>query len=181
MVIKSKYFCELCYNSYTEERARKSDFRCPKCTHAAIEHYLVPIDEPIIDIIQSMNRKGYITQFCCAGHKDSNVYGDCLSIPYVVFQPIDWKILPVLLYNEPMGFQYEIKRDQSNVGEYNIDLRIQPDISRNMFNIYKQALTEEDYNKYIEPMLDAARNNLRVWVNYLPDLTKDKKDNEGAQ
>lgn len=168
MKMKSKYFCTLCYDLYDENDARKSDFRCPKCKNASAEEYLMPIDEPIADIIQMMNQKGYITQFSCAGHRDPEDSNDSLSIPYIIFKPISLEIAPALLSeNKPLGFDLTISRDPSNDKEYQFSLRLKSDITD---NLYDESFTDEQYNESIEPVFECSRKFLRVWAKWLPNL-----------
>lgn len=51
---------------------------CPCC---GMRNSMIYIDKDIVRHIQSLNKKGYITTFCCAGHLD----GGCATEAYVVF------------------------------------------------------------------------------------------------
>lgn len=70
--------CTNCWNG-------KNDCSCEKS-----ERYLVQMDENIEDIIITLNRKNYRTNFCCGGHANIRV----LQV-YIVFQnEYDFKVYP---------------------------------------------------------------------------------------
>lgn len=46
---------------------------CPICFRPNCNHHskYIEIDDEILDTIRILNEKGYVTEFCCAGHLDN--------------------------------------------------------------------------------------------------------------
>jgi hypothetical protein len=86
MIFLKVYICEECY--HIQKRFRKS--KCEKCKSTTFV-----CDEWIAPTIQLLNRKGYYTQYCCAGHPvmhETAFFGT-----YIKFK----EYLPI---NAPKGF-----------------------------------------------------------------------------
>ena len=69
------YMCTSCYEVYNKDLGR-----CPKVN---CEQQVVEIDELMLPVIIILNKKGYMTDFCCSGH--------CYlehNYPYIAFSDI---------------------------------------------------------------------------------------------
>jgi hypothetical protein len=99
--------CMYCYEIYKYNFIKDNDEkffdvngekRCPK---ASCDGYVVELDELIAPTIITLNKKGYITEFCCSGHW----YKEHINT-YIVFADEDY--IPKEL---PHGFVLEKGRN----------------------------------------------------------------------
>ena len=64
----------------------------------------IEIDDEIVDIIRILNEKGYITEFCCAGHIERRIF-QC----YIKF------VVPYEFKTKPRYFKINMKHTIENV------------------------------------------------------------------
>lgn len=91
------------------------NFKCPKChSDNYWEGYL---DPNITPMIAELNRKGYITKFCCEGHL-TNDNEDEISCPYIMFKyPKQKRVVDVVPLIHPWRLQTidrQLSRDMPN-------------------------------------------------------------------
>jgi len=64
----------------------------------------VEIDDDIVYVIQTLNRKGYFTRFCCSGHygyDSSELYDENINNGYIFFKDaVNFKSLPKCVKQE---------------------------------------------------------------------------------
>jgi hypothetical protein len=90
-----------CYQVYNKDSIKINEFddyiSCPKseCLGEVVE-----IDELFLPTIIELNRKGYLTKFCCSGH----YYENCPNA-YIMFEN------DISLPNIPNGYAKEIEND----------------------------------------------------------------------
>ena len=93
------FFCPKCFKPIIKRYALKEEFfydpefivtrkfelTCPDCGHKFEQSWY--LDPNITEVIALLNKKGYITEFCCEGHytkdQDGNEY--LSSTPYILF------------------------------------------------------------------------------------------------
>lgn len=141
-------------------------FKCPKCGHTSVFHY--EIDVNITPMIAELNRKGFVTKYCCEGHSiDYDKALGCrhtLERSYIFF---DIKKLPdanalLEVYPLPKPWQRDISKIYwTDKWGYDTD-KVRKDWS-NEFII--EVPIEDD-----TPINDRMVL-LRDWVDSLPDLT----------
>ncbi len=93
--------CLKCYKFYNQKTIKYNMCKAKDCTGEVIK-----IDELFVPIIIELNKKGYITKFCCSGHidKDNNssyiYFEDNVRLPYLpkgylydqdMYPQVDWK------------------------------------------------------------------------------------------
>jgi hypothetical protein len=135
--------CEDCFEQYNIKR--RSGLYCKEC-----DGNLVEIDENFIEAIILLNKKGYYTMFCCAGHPNPK---DVHSA-YIMFE--DGSILPYLpkgyLYDKDLtpNINYENSWDKGyGVRIYfkNDDLpKLQKEILESAINVLDWAISLPDRN-----------------------------------
>ena len=86
-------FCRSCYNVYFASELSPSPlermrYMCPNYFCAAHQE-LVPIDELMVKPIVELNKKGYLTAYCCSGHnpRECDPYADNAYIAF--FTPVN--------------------------------------------------------------------------------------------
>ena len=102
--MKQRYMCPYCFKLYKLKEAKKMAFHC--CDT------LVGIDKDIAEDIALMNKKGYQTEYCCAGHLiecDDGKFDH--SALYVALYPIRRCGVYWLLRHIPPGFSIDIATD----------------------------------------------------------------------
>ena len=113
-----------------------------------IDGVLEEIDKDICDAIEILNKKGYKTYRCCAGHDKKKSF-----CGYVYFQnELDHK------YGKPIGWFYDEELDKvqhfdemtNKIIRYNFD--------------------KDEQNK--QEVVDRMMKNLKIWVDGLEDLHK---------
>ena len=147
----------------------------------------IEVDEQIVDIIITLNKKGYRTKYCCSGHYDDSKITDSISkdnISETEFHKfIEEHNIPIFSEDEnnyyygypalgtscyisfekdveipffPEGFEYE---------EKNI-------IRRRLDYYFGENFTHKKSEEEINLEIKTNVENLRVWVNKLPELIK---------
>ena len=133
--------------------------RCPK---PGCVGDLVHIDELMLPIIRTLNKKGYLTKFCCSGHVNEEY-----SYPYISFETVTQKdkeeIIKIFL-NYPLPKPWFIEID--NMFEYSHSKTNSNDIKLPYDYMSCYSETDESYNQFIEEV-----NNL-----ILETSKKDKDD-----
>lgn len=136
-------FCLKCYEVFKIESLlpdKVNNFQhCPKisCTGQVID-----VDELMLPIIIELNKKGYYTEYCCAGH-----YYDKAPNSYIRFE--EGIELPLL----PSGYEYECSN---------------PITIRNDFSQYVDGeICYLDHDKYFE-IINNNASQLLDWANALP-------------
>lgn len=91
----STYICNSCYEVYDGHCVDTDLAMCPKknCTGNIVE-----IDELLIPTIIMLNRKGYVTEYCCSGHYYED-YPNCYITFYADMAPVTAGL--------PRGFKVE--------------------------------------------------------------------------
>ena len=165
--MKKKYFCKFCYKVYNKKEARAIDFHC-------CDNPLVDLDEAIADDISIMNRKGYYTDNCCAGHY---VKGECArSHPYINFYVENLDIIPWLLQHRPLGFTYSIQyyendwRIQINEEEFFDEEKYGFTLIEEEDGTCRYTISEKEYDEKVGYRDELLRACIREWVWSLPDL-----------
>ena len=191
------YMCTRCFRLYNPDKAKEMSMSCAECDkdfEYELVNQLAEIDEPIARDIALMNRKGYITEFCCAGHPAFRLNGEITTNEfYVTFLPIVDEILPWLLKHTPDGMKFDVYDTTSydeccykhrvwmgpRMHEFIDDLFDKKVISVDEDgepNDYQYTgLTLERYNKYEKWRAEIHQFVFHKWVVMLPDLYK-KKD-----
>ena len=89
-------FCRSCYNVYFASEVKPNPMErfkyvCPNYFCAAHQE-LVSIDELMVKPIVQLNKKGYLTAYCCSGHnpRECDPYADNAYIAF--FTPV--KVCP---------------------------------------------------------------------------------------
>lgn len=92
---------KLCMNCFEPKGKCHCDYYC-----------FVDIDDDFIEHIQLLNKKGYYTEYCCAGHID-----DIWFRPYITFKyKYKFKTLPKYFRWEERfdGLYYTVKWEENN-------------------------------------------------------------------
>ena len=136
-------FCLKCYEVFKLEsllQDKVNNFQhCPKfsCTGQVID-----VDELMLPIIIELNKKGYYTEYCCAGH-----YYDKAPNSYILFQ--EGISIPSL----PSGYIYD--KDSTRT-------------IRNDFSKYTDGdIVYSDNDRYFE-IINCNATLLLNWANSLP-------------
>jgi len=136
--------CLNCYKVYNQKTIKNNICKVKECYGDVVE-----IDELFVPVIAELNRKGYITQYCCSGH----VAGNSGLHSYIYFE--DYTFLPSL----PEGYKHDqdiyphIKFDEGKVSILRYF-----DKKLNLVELSKQL-----YKNAI---------SLLEWVDGLPDLNE---------
>jgi hypothetical protein len=82
------YVCLSCYEEYEKdglnlERSSGYQYKCPKVTCGDLS--VAEVDDLIMPIIIELNKKGYMTEFCCSNHGHCYDMGST-SNTYIAFQ-----------------------------------------------------------------------------------------------
>lgn len=133
--------CLKCYKIYNQKTIKNNICKIKTCQGEVVE-----IDELFIPSIIELNKKGYITKFCCSGHISNHPNS------YIYF--VDKTILP----NLPEGYKY--------------DHEIYPQVDWNKWEITKTIRKEFDIKKGLNELSkDICKNALNVleWAEGLPN------------
>lgn len=128
---------------------------CPCC---GMHKSMVYVDHRISPMIQSLNKKGYLTAFCCEGH----VHNGKISKMYITFSKYtkSLRTLPGNWYAEP--------RDE--YGEN----KLGPTITAEFFGCkfpYGTKIDDPEYLVMFAKEQNKLLNNLSEWVDSLPKQT----------
>ena len=119
--------CEDCFSQYNIKR--RSGIYCKECGGELVE-----IDENFIEAIILLNKKGYYTRFCCAGHPNTKD----VHQSYIMFE--DGSLLPYL----PKGYLYDKDRhthiDRSECDDRGLSIRIEFEERDDLFKLQKEIL-----------------------------------------
>ena len=191
MIVCMTCYTELKFDSVEFNKVRKiigvgkrkhyyNDFPCLTCHR----DYFVEIDDDIYKSIIKLNKKGYKTNFCCAGHSakkrhDSGGYiAFKLNKSYFNSCPDGWEIDDdkseeiqqkwgnhfIIRYSfTETGLHIKRKFDQvfNEQGRFSY-------VEREPIDTTKELVTEEDK----ENMVQKSMRNLEIWVDSLPLLEK---------
>ena len=96
---------------------------CNTCNKMEVS--MIPIDPNIADCISTLNKKGYLTKFCCEGHGDNHTTGYILFkgkdiIKHLHSLPLTWNFDYAWILNYDM---VRIASEASNYVESILDLR----------------------------------------------------------
>jgi hypothetical protein len=125
------------------------------CKHCKYTVYFILIDEKLSEIISTLNKKGYYTEFCCEGHFNKDENGDIFyDDAYIMFSEEGTMRLEYFMdYNAlPEGW-YIDKEDKRLIFRANIDNEIRENIP-----------LEE-----IVKLMDKKIEEMRKFVENLPD------------
>ena len=97
--------------------------RCKACD--ADYTHMIPVDPNIVDCISVLNKKGYLTKFCCEGHGSKNttgyiVFKTPLILKYIHLLPLTWNFDRQVYLDWNM---IRIESDAYNYVESILDLR----------------------------------------------------------
>lgn len=196
--IEKMYMCKVCFELFTEEEAKQMnymhndhDFEYYDCDE---NNYLIPIDKPIAESIAKMNKKGWITQFCCSGHYvDTHTFSE-FYVTFGLDTTDNLKALtfiPELICREPVGLEYAIERDCNAdlIGSTNYRCRLS---ARNKDYSFSEAYSfntdtpigdkllfdESAYEKWMGWRDRVYHKSFQEWVDALPDLNEVIFDSE---
>jgi hypothetical protein len=106
-VVKLEYVCMSCYRIFDNRNLKvwNEQFICPvkECLGEVIE-----LDEMITPTIIMLNKKGYMTSYCCAGHIDKN----CGYISFHYYDDMDEEMFLPKGYPE---WTYRFPQEKSDV------------------------------------------------------------------
>ena len=129
--------------NYINFKTGKIRHREPKNTSEYVE-----VDELMCPIILELNRKGYITKYCCQGHIEDR------SVTYIMFE--DWVKLPSIPENWYIDSKYA-------------NTTIKYKYSKFIYDNFDKI--EEPYKIYNH--LVNAHSELYDWVRSLPEYNLD--------
>lgn len=184
------YMCNNCFRLFNEKKLKEINMRCPDCGDMG---ELVEIDGPIANDISLMNMKGYITEYCCAGHMVLDK-GLRTNEFYVSFTPIVDDIVPWLLKHTPDGMKFDVYDiTSSNDYCYKHRMLMSPRMHEFLDDLYEEkkvisvsengepseyeytGLTLDRYNMYAKWRHDIHQYIFRKWVSIIPNLHKNKE------
>lgn len=147
--------CGKCFNSVLDNTS--------ECLHNS---YKFDIDESIFNTISILNKKGYITEFCCGGHVNKDVlYNHCKPNIYIKFNNNIYNCISDI----PDGFKkercsciirYIVPVEKYIIYKMGIPKRVQD---------YKSLITDDVLYK-VEKDLDNKREALLNWAMLLPSI-----------
>ena len=165
--MEKRFMCRDCYKLYTPEQAKEMNYRC--CNADADSYYMAEIDEPIAKDIAKLNKKGYITDYCCAGHYDPSIKA---RTPFYVGFRIDAKHISSILEIVIDSLIYNVITSNENF-ETKYLVRLYPDRELNYFLDNLKEYDEEYYNKFQLWRDKIYRLAFHGWVNLLPDISNE--------
>lgn len=142
------------------------DIPCPVCNSINDEHYMVPIDEKMIDIISLLNfgfNSLIKTSHCCQGHIRMDLDG--VSFPYIKFIPnhtpldVNLNFLKLLEKDGKWEFsQYEVNDESIPINNGNVF------VPPALIGISLRLKCEKEYAKY------KTINGVKTPLNVLEEL-----------
>lgn len=126
------WWCPDCDNVFKDRVVNSyGDPYYAECPMGDCDGQLIHLDEMIYPTIRLLNKKGWITRYCCSGH----IYGK-IQQAYIYFEPKYVKELPSL----PKGFVLDEKIDDPIIRSTNKNSSDNPlPIYRNASILYKWA------------------------------------------
>lgn len=172
IIDKLTFMCTHCFDVYTVKipdieydsnqlrfEVYSDKFKPENCPCCGMKNSMVYIDKDIVYYIQSLNKKGYITTFCCAGHLN----GSYATEPYIRFGP-DIKIDKLKPLRSSWYFDDDIA--------YGSVIRAK--LNGEMFPYSISLETDDDINDWLSEHF-AVLDDLGEWVSSLPQ-NKDYDD-----
>jgi hypothetical protein len=95
----------VCMKCYKIHWFNYDERKFPKCEGKGCKGHVAEIDELLIPVIIELNKKGYKTCFCCAGH-----YYEAIPQCYICFE----KDMPLLLKPKFMEYSHHWKYNKDN-------------------------------------------------------------------
>ena len=148
------YICTSCLREYYAsglnlEKSYGYNYKCPSIHCGDLE--VVEVDDSIMSTIKELNKKGYITKFCCSGHS----YEDNTNT-YISF---DSDAVPSTLPNDFIleDMDYYIKNNWSYIGDQ-VCIR----------KWYKDIKNEDLPRALLQTAID-----LLDWVKELPNIKEE--------
>ena len=121
----------------------------------------VEIDVELVDIICTLNRKGYITRNCCQGHLESPF----VPQTYIQFNEVyDFKEIP-------NDFIYEIQEVSNNKTVSTLSRELKFDSNMKNSN-NRKSLEELKKEKDVEERRKTSVEELKAWVNRLAPINE---------
>jgi hypothetical protein len=139
--------CLKCFRIYNQKTIKNNQCKTKSCQGNVVE-----VDELFIPVIAELNRKGYITKYCCSGHA-SQTSNDSNS--YIYFE--DNFKLP----NLPEGYMY--------------DKDIYPDVDWDKWTVHNTIRKIFNYTTTLNKLSkDIFTNAIAVlkWAEQLLDIRK---------
>lgn len=143
------YLCFSCFEVYDDEFINSNRNICPK---RRCSGKIRQIDELMIPTIIELNKKGYVTEFCCSGHLYTRTVDPYISfareylfssLPEHWYQnriPLDPKFKK---FKVRLGGKIINKNTMNNFELYNLILEVNK-------SIYKWALDLPEYDREVE-------------------------------
>ena len=140
--------CLKCFKTYKQKTIKNNTCKIKGCQGEVVE-----IDELFIPVIAELNKKRYISKYCCSGH--------ICDYPnsYIYFED------DIVLPSFPEGYMY--------------DQDMYPQVNWSKYEITKTIRKEFDNGKSLNELSkDIYNNALSVldWAEELPELDKDWED-----
>lgn len=137
------------YEGFCKYLENHSYYPAPSCKfkliHVGKSQNLMPIDYGIADLIEKLNREGYITKFCCSGHS-REFYRD----GYIYFDSESMSTEKLSKIKDLSGVSSEIVKFTMDTGWGDI-IRFRPKV-----NLVSLKIHEEKYYKILSDTIQEA-------------------------
>ena len=145
----------------------KTVLLCPVCWNEVCDHTedKVEIDEGFKEIIPLLNRKGFETTFCCAGHIiEEEIYQGVMPSLYISFYsiPIDPFTFDPKVIGEGFKWTYTNKTLRYSI-DWAVKFKKYNGKSKSLLKKYNHELTDHDKILMFDE-LDRKRKEILNWI-----------------